>query len=129
MSNNLKPIITAIVATAGDKYILNQSDLNRSLYFGVAVGAGVYASQMITPMLPNSQGSLGDISMKTLETRIAEIGVGAGSAYAVNRYVLNNDMNRNDMMKKLALISASDFVAEYLTDYIQGRPLSFLGKE
>jgi hypothetical protein len=129
MSNNLKPIITAIVATAGDKYILNQSDMNRSLYFGVAVGAGIYASTMITPMLPSSQGSLDGISMKTLETRLAEIGIGAGSAYALNRYVLNNELNRNDMMMKLALIAGSDFVAEYLTDYLSGKPLSFLGKE
>jgi hypothetical protein len=129
MSNNLKPIITAIVATAGDKFILNQPDLNKSLYLGVAVGAGVFASGMITPMLPASQGSIDGISLKTLETRLAEIGIGAGSAYAVNRFVLNNDMNRNDMMMKLALIAGSDFVAEYITDYLQGKPLSFLGKE
>ena len=129
MSSNLKPIITAIVATAGDKFVLNEQDLNRSLYFGVAVGAGIYASSMITPMLPSSQGSIGDISIKTLETRIAEIALGAGSAYAINRYVLNNELNRNDMMKKLALIGASDFIAEYVTDYLQGKPLSYLGKE
>lgn len=95
----------------------------------MAVGAGVYASTMIVPMLPANQGSLGDMSVKTLETRIAEISLGAGSAYLINRYALNNELNRNDMMKKLALIGASDFIAEYLTDYIQGRPLSFLGKE
>lgn len=129
MSNNLKPIITAIVATAGDKYLLNQPDMNKSLYFGVAVGAGIYASSMITPMLPSSQGSIDGISLKTLETRLAEIGIGAGSAYAINRYVLKNELNRNDMMMKLALIGASDFVSEYLVDYLQGKPLSFLGKE
>lgn len=129
MSSNLKPIITAIVSTAGDKYILNQADMNKSLYFGVAVGAGVYLASMVTPMLPSSQGSMGDMSIKTLETRIAEIGLGAGAAYALNRYALNNEPNRNDMMKKLALIAGSDFIAEYITDYMAGRPLSFLGKE
>jgi hypothetical protein len=128
-SNSLKPIITAIVATAGDKYILNQADMNKSLYFGVAVGAGIYAAQMIVPMLPNSQGSMGDVSIKTLETRIAEIGLGAGAAYALNRFALNNEPNRNDMMKKVALIAASDFVSEYATDYLSGKPLSFLGRE
>lgn len=128
-SNSLKPIITAIVATAGDKYILNQADMNKSLYFGVAVGAGIYLASMVTPMLPSSQGSMGDISIKTLEGRIAEIGIGAGAAYALNRYALNNEPNRNDMMKKVALIAASDFVSEYATDYLSGKPLSFLGRE
>ena len=52
MSSNLKPIITAIVATAGDKYILNQADMNKSLYFGVAVGAGIYAAQMMSQSKP-----------------------------------------------------------------------------
>jgi hypothetical protein len=33
------------------------------------------------------------------------------------------------MMKKVALIAASDFVSEYATDYLSGKPLSFLGKE
>ena len=29
------------------------------------------------------------------------------------------------MLNKIALIAGSDFVAEYITDYLENRPLSF----
>ncbi len=123
--SNLKPIVTAGAIVALDKFVLNQQNLNSSLYFGVAGAAGIYAAQMIVPMIPNQKsGSM--IDAKTLEGRILEVGLGAGAVYAMNRYVLNNDLRPNDMAMKLAVIVGADFIGEYVTDYIEGRPLSFL---
>jgi hypothetical protein len=63
---------------------------------------------------------------RTLEGRILEVGLGAGSTYALNKFVFNNDLRPNDLMMKVAVISAADFAAEYIDDYLGGRPLSFL---
>jgi len=30
------------------------------------------------------------------------------------------------MMMKLAVIAGADFISEYITDYLEGKPLSFL---
>ena len=128
MSNSyLKPLITGAVAVAGDKMLLNEPDLTKSLYFGVAVAGGTYIGSMVGDMLPAViPSATGYFDGKTLEVRLAEVGAGAGSAYALNRFVLKNDFQYSQMYNKLALIAAADFIAEYATDYLDGRPLSFL---
>jgi len=123
--SNLKPLIAGGVIVALDKYALNQQNLNSSLYFGVAGAAGIYAAQMVVPMIPH-QGSGGFINPKTLEGRVLEVGLGAGAVYALNKYALNNDLRPNDMGMKLAVIAGADFIAEYASDYLEGKPLSFL---
>jgi hypothetical protein len=121
----MKPLIAAGAIVALDKYVLNQQNLNSSLYFGVAGAAGIYAAQMLVPMIPDQKsGSM--IDPKTLEGRILEVGLGAGAVYGLNRFVLNNDLRPNDMAMKLAIIAGADFIAEYASDYLTGKPLSFL---
>ena len=130
MSSNsfTKPLITGGLVVAGDKFIFEEPDMTKSLYFGAATALGVAAATQVSHMagslLPNL-GKAGFIDSKTLEIRILEIGFGAGAAYGLNRYVLKNDFQYNQMMNKLALIAGADFVAEYITDYLENRPLSF----
>jgi hypothetical protein len=51
MSNSyLKPLITGAVAVAGDKLIFQETDLNKSLYFGSAVAIGTYAGNVVGSM-------------------------------------------------------------------------------
>jgi hypothetical protein len=125
MSSNLKPIITGACNVAIDKYALNQKKLNSSLYFGLAGAVGIFGAQIVTPMIPK-QGSGTMIDPRTLEGRILEVGLGAGATYGINRFVLNNDLRPNDLMMKVAVIAGADFIAEYIDDYLAGRPLSFL---
>jgi hypothetical protein len=126
MSNSyLKPLITGALVGAGDKMLFNEPDLTKSIYFGVAVAGGTYIGTMVGDMLPAVVPSVGFVDGKTLEVRLAEVGAGAGSAYALNRFVLKNDFEYSQMYNKLALITGSDFVAEYIVDYLENRPLSF----
>ena len=64
--------------------------------------------------------------VKTLETRVVEIGIAGLGGYALNKFVLNNDIRPNDMLQKVGLIVAADFVSEYVDDYMSGRELAFL---
>jgi hypothetical protein len=40
--------------------------------------------------------------------------------------VLNNDIRPNDLLQKAGVIVAADFISEYIDDYMNNRPLSFL---
>jgi len=129
MSNTsfIKPLAMVAVVYAGDKYILNEQDMMRSLYLGVAGGIGVFAAASIAPMVP-LQSMLPNgayMDSKTLELRLLEIGGSVGVGFALNRYVLNNEPYVNLRTDKMALLAGADFVAEYIDDYVAGRPLSF----
>ena len=125
MSSNLKPILAGAVIVAIDKYALNQQNLNNSIYFGIAGAVGIFGAQIVTPLIPR-QGSGTMIDPRTLEGRVLEVGLGTGATYALNKFVFLNDLNPNDLMMKVGVIVAADFVAEYIDDYLAGRPLSFL---
>ena len=99
--------------------------MNESLYFGLAGAVGAYGGAMVAKAMPLPLPSGDYFDGKTLETRIAEIGVGAGVGYALNKYALKNDFNQKNMLNKLGILAVSDFIAEYAVDYLQGRSLSF----
>ena len=120
-----KPMLTGVIATAGEKYLLNQQDMNRSMYFALAVAGGTYIGSMAGSYLPVLVPTVGFIDGKTLEVRLAEVGSGAAAAYLLNMQVLKNDYQYSQMYPKLALIAGSDFIAEYLIDFYEGKPPSF----
>ena len=126
-SNFIKPIAMAGCVIVGDKYLLGENDMNRSLYLGIAGGAGVYAASLVAPMLPLESmlpdGSFTD--SKTLELRLVEVAGAVGVSFVLNKYVLKNDPFINIQYDKLALLAGADFVSEYIDDYLAGRPLSF----
>jgi hypothetical protein len=128
MSNSFyKPVVGAALVVAGDNLILQNRNMNSSLALGAAAGTAFYLSKNIVKLLPNQSG--GDNAMydvKTLETRLGEIGIAGLGSYALNKFVLNNDLRPNDMLQKIALIVGADFVSEYVDDYMSGRPLAFL---
>jgi hypothetical protein len=121
----LKPLITGAVAVAGDKFLLNEQDMNKSLYFGLAVGAGTFLGAMVGDSLPMVIPATPYYDAKTLEQRLAEVGASAVAAYIINTQILKNDYQFSQMYPKLALIAGSDFIAEYITDYYENRNLSF----
>jgi hypothetical protein len=128
MSTNsyLKPLITGAVAVAGDKFFLMAPDLNKSLYFGGAVAAGTFVGVLVGSSLPvviPAGGTYYDA--KTLEQRLAEVGAGAATAYLINTQILKNDYQYSQMYNKLAVIAASDFIGEYITDYMENRNLAY----
>ena len=122
----MKPLITAAVVVAIDQYVMKTRSMNDSLYFGAAAAVGVYAGGMVSKAMPIDIGSGAYFDSKTVEARAAEIAIGAGGGYAINRFVLKNDFNQNDLIMKLGVIVAADFIAEYASDYITGKKLSFL---
>jgi hypothetical protein len=127
MSENtlLKPIVMGATVVALDKFVMKNQNMNESLYFGLAGAVGAYGGAMVAKAMPLPLPSGDYFDGKTLEMRIAEIGVGAGVGYALNKYALKNDFNQKNMLNKLGILAVSDFISEYAVDYLQGRNLSF----
>ncbi len=128
MSNsNLKPFLVGGLIVAADKFLLNQPNMNSSLYFGIAGVVGIYAAQNLKQMLPSNQGQISTmIDVKTLETRLLEVSLGTAATYGINKFALKNDLKPNELIQKVGIIVAADFVGEYIDDYMNNRALSFL---
>ena len=124
-STLLKPLAMGAVVVALDKFVMKNQNMNESLYFGLAGAVGAYGGAMVAKAMPLPLPSGDYFDGKTLEMRIAEIGVGAGVGYALNRYALKNDFNQKNMLNKLGILAAADFISEYAVDYMQGRKLAF----
>jgi hypothetical protein len=128
MSNPMiKPLAMVAVVAAGDKYILGEPDMMRSFYLGVAGAVGVFAATSIAPLVPLEKIMPNGAYMdsKTMELRLLEIGGAVGAGFAINRYILRNDRYLNIQTEKILLLAGADVVAEYIDDYMAGRPLSF----
>ena len=127
MSGYVKPLVGAGVAIALDKLVLMNPNMNSSLYFGASVGGALFLVGMFDTNVPNFLPDITAIGADgaTLSKRVAEITAGAGAAYAINKFLLKNDNSPQLMMKKLAVVIASDFLGEYASDYFSSRALSY----
>ena len=56
--------------------------------------------------LPTSSSTL--YNGKTLATRLIEISSSVGGAFLMNKYLLQNDLYRNEVFKKVGVIALSD---------------------
>ena len=122
----IKPLTTGAVAVALNQFILKENDMQKSMYLGVAAGAGVAAGSFVGSMLPamnfGSQQYFGN--GKGVSQRIAEIGCGTIGAFVLNTYVLKNSSFRDNYMNQIGVIIAADLAGEYITDYVAGRALA-----
>lgn len=122
----IKPLVTAACALAIDKLIFKENDLNKSITFCVASGAGAYLGMSVGSSLPVINLPFNLPSGKGLTQRAAEIGFGVGACYALNKYVLKNTGYRDDTFSKIGAFILSDIAGEYATDFIAGRSLSLM---
>ena len=97
-STLLKPLAMGAIVVALDKFVMKNQNMNESLYFGLAGAVGAYGGAMVAKAMPLPLPSGDYFDGKTLEMRIAEIGIGAGVGYALNKYALKNDFNQKNML-------------------------------
>ena len=127
MSGYVKPLVGAGVAIALDKFVLMNPNMQSSLYFGASVGGALFLVGMFDTNVPNFLPDITAIGADgaTLSKRVAEITASSAAAYAINKFVMKNDNSPQLMMKKLAVVLASDFAGEYASDYFSSRALSY----
>jgi hypothetical protein len=134
-----KPLIAGIFAAVADRLVMGEQDMMSNVKFGAVVGVSTIAGDAVGAYLGDSLGNTASsgagsdgtffsVSGTTVLQRAMEIGVSSGVAYAINKYALKNDVDfTKSMYMKLAIIGSSQWAADYVMDYIQVRPLSYLG--
>ena len=123
----MKPIIAGGLVFVADRFLMGEHNMNKSLMLGASAGGGVALGCVLGTYLPDLgiTSPVGDT--KTIMQRAIEVGAGAGGAYVLNAYVINSArLTTGALMQNAGLILAADFISEYICDYVQGSPLSYL---
>ena len=110
----LKPAVAGAICVAGNQFILGETNMMSNLYFGGAVAAGIGAVSTVEPFIQKAMPTstpLGHVA-KTLESRVVEIALGSGTAFALNKYVLKSDYQPAQFLNKFFLIAAADVISE-----------------
>ena len=126
----VKASIAASTAIALDKFYFKSTSLKNSMLLGACVGGSSFivsslVKKNLIPDLSNGSMDTSLYSVKTVESRILELGLASSSAYVINTMVLKN-MKPISLMEITILFLGSSGVAEYATDYLFNRNLSYL---
>jgi len=120
----IKSSIAGITVALLDIYALNEPILQNSIILGVTTASGIYAGDIVGKLLPdNLKTSLFD--GKTVETRVLEVAGTAGFAYGASK-LAGREILQYNFINKLGIIVASDVIGSYATDFLMGKPLTFL---
>ena len=126
----VKASIAGSTAIAIDKFYFKSTSLKNSIILGSCVaGSSFIVSSLVKknliPDLSNGSMDTSLYSVKTVEGRILELGLASSSAYLINTMVLKN-MKPISVMEIGILFLGSSGIAEYATDYLFNRNLSYL---
>jgi uncharacterized membrane protein YwzB len=113
-----KPLAGAGIIFAIDKYYNKEQDYMRSAKLAGSVGLGFFVGTMLGQYLPDNELELFFSNGRNVQERLMEIIGGAGSAYAVNKFILKNELNRDSMQQKLMEIIVADLIAESLSEFM-----------
>ena len=103
---------------------INTEYLKYSLMFGGVVSAGLLGAGLATPALAAQQsGNTQWFSVKTLQHRAREVGLGTTGVVLFNRYV--SMTTPQSMIRTAGIVLAADFIGEYVADYATKQPLSY----
>jgi hypothetical protein len=121
------PIISGAIVVALDKFLLGETNMTRSSYLGLATVGGIYAGQMIAPAIPfySSLPSSTLYNNKTLELRLLEIGLGAGSAYGLTKFT-EIRYTSYELQQKISILVAGSIAGTYIADYLNSKPMTYL---
>ena len=126
---NTKALIAAGVAASIDIFIYKNTNYKATALLAGCVATGSFGASKIAPSLTDiTGGSLGVSTMydiKTIEQRLIELSISSGSSFVLSKYAFKN-MRNLPMIEYIAIFGGSSFIAEYATDYIFKKPLSYL---
>lgn len=130
-SNFAKPALMGVYSMLIDKFYLGERDMNKTLYFGLASAVGSYASEWVVPVVNPLVKSIPSLSTglyetKTLTDRIVEVGSSTATVYVLNKYILNNDNYKDEILLRMGVIAVADFASTYTLEYMNNKPLDFL---
>jgi hypothetical protein len=115
-----KPVVAGVTAAVADHFFMKNTNINSNVYFGAAVGAGIFSVSWVEPIvgpLFPTHTPIGAMS-KGLEGRVVEIALGSASAYAMNKFILKNEYTNQDMVYKLGIVVFADLIGETVCEFL-----------
>ena len=105
------------IVVAGDKFVLGEQDLVKSICFGGAVALGTYAVPVIAEKLkikvvPQPSNMDDTMNAAVLDLRIKQYGGSAAFAVLINTLFLKKDFQ----FSQLALIGGSHLIKEFVIE-------------
>ena len=91
------------------------------------ISSGILAAALLSPYLPDlSSMSTSMYNGTVIENRVLSIALGTGIGYGVHTFIIKKEGGSVNVLNKIMLIAATDFISEYATDYLTTQPLSYL---
>jgi putative flippase GtrA len=123
-----KCLIAGGLGVVADRFVLMNQSVNSNVMLGASSALGIYVGVSVSGFLPDISmldSSDGSYTSKGILNRVAEIGSGLGASYVLNRYLFHNDLSGTNegLLKRVAIFSAIDVGANYITEYIYSSPL------
>jgi len=110
-----KPVACGLVAALADRFYAGTPKIQQNLAFAASVAAGVFAADMIAPHLPGNTNMV----ERSLKSRALELGVTAGAAFAMDRYLFNSYPS-SYLGSRVMTIIGSEIVGEYVAQSFTG---------
>ena len=126
----VKSLIVGGTAFAIDKLYFKSTNLKNSMILAASMGSSTYVASVLSQKLPDLTNSLGGNSqmydVSTVQERVVEIGLSVTSAYVLNTMILKNMKTNISLVEVGILFLGSNLVGELATDYLTGKPISYL---
>lgn len=120
--DTVKIVSSSAIAFAIDKFLLKNPDIKHNASFAISTGVGIGLGSLLGSVLPDMNMKFAN--GKAVMSRVAEVGLGAGTSWYVNKYIMGNSSWNDDAKKQILSIIATDLLGEYISDYMNNRPLS-----
>jgi hypothetical protein len=108
----IKPLATAALVAAGEKFIFQNNDIKSIGMYAGAVGASSFAASIVAPAITPDLGIniMPMFNGKAAEMRVIELAFGVGSAWGVNKFILKNnfDFKSPETMKRIGVLVAAE---------------------
>ncbi len=129
MTSSINPVVLKALISLPIVYILDNkvakdSEMMGSAYFAVSASAGIYVGSMLGTTLTSYLPSVPPTYTGVMD-RVSEIGLGVGSSWILNKYVLKNDAY-GTTMTRVGIVAIADIASSLAVDYLSGQPLVIL---
>ena len=129
---NFKAIVAFLISGSIDKIIYKSPNVKNTIIMASIAGGSNYIASTLQEnnLIPSLQVieayNTESINVKTIEQRIIEISLSGLGAYTVNNQILKNMRPNLSIQDCIMLFVAPSIVAEYVTDYMFSKKLSYL---
>ena len=128
---NFKSLIAFVVSASIDKFVYRSPNIKNTLILASIAGVSNYVASTVQEnnLFPTisivESYNTENINIKTIEQRLLEISLSSVGSYFINNKILKNMRDNLTIQDCVMLFAVPSIVAEYITDYMFSKKLSY----